>query len=170
MIVYYLNEKNGYGLHTIVRTWGGNMGRARPEDLGEVELSAAYSTIEIDALVNRKLCAELSRGWMPRPTRDPLTEFDTPPPYFVNDAGQLCLSDGALLPVVVDPHKDVVDAYPTTFAAQVQAKNQLTLTKLLDENAIIPERTIDDVQADLDELKNVVNSIIARNNLAEWKG
>ena len=166
MRVYYQNELNSYGFHTIIRTWGGNQGRPRPEDLAPSPLDGTYNFIEVDALVNRKLCAELARGWMPKPHFQVTGAYDPAeslPDYYVNTDSLLCNQDGTLVEVVTDEDKDIIEGFPVTLQARAMAKSaRMGLNE--------PEITVESLQEELDELKEVVNSIIARNSLAEWKG
>lgn len=165
MRIYYQNELNSYGFYTILRTWGGNQGRPRPEDLAPSPLDGTYNFIEVDALVNRKLCSELARGWMPKPHFQVTGAYDASEPlpqYYVNTNNQLCNQDGTLVEVNTDENKEIVASYPITLQTRALAKSALLGHE--------PGPTVESLQEELDELKGVVNAIIARNSLAEWKG
>ena len=171
MKVYYLKEHNEWNLHTITRCWGGNNGAPRPEDLGEATVPNNVSVLEIDALVNRKLCDELKRGWMPKPVQDPLAYIRIPPPYFVNDNSEICLQDGTVIPVETDPYKTHISEWRDTRRAAIQAKHEMIADKIAN-NEEIPEETVtmESLKEELEELKDVVDSLVFRKDLEEWKG
>ena len=172
MRVYYSNTINAYGSHDILRTWGGNQGRPRPEDLVASPLDGTYSFIEVDALANRKLCAELARGWMPKPhfqVTGPYDPTEVIVPMYVNSNSKLCYQDGSLVTVNDDPHKSVVEAFPAE-AAAFEASKAAEIQHAKDLGQDPPKPTPDQLQAQIDDLRRVVKSIVARNSLAEWKG
>jgi len=172
MKVYYSNAFNTLGLHTIVRTWGGNLGIVRPSDLVSPVLENT-SVLEIDFVTNREVCKNLTHGYIPKPVLNPNMPAETPLiRYYVTEHGQLCYEDGNIVPINTDSDKDLVDAYPqavTTYMSAKSAKTTLMLEGKLEEIEEVPEVTVAELQEQLDELKDIVRAIITRNNLAEWK-